>query len=104
MLLGLCDEGFDTSAGIFKEIWVQDDITFKLEQVVVDSRCLHLLPVAWWDYICMFVEDIKDYDPKYDCNGIISYIVDLDIEGSIDGKSDIFIDKLGNRYRYIILL
>ena len=37
-------------------------------------------------------------------DALISYLIDIDIEGSIDGRKDIFIDPFGHRHVYALLL
>jgi hypothetical protein len=105
VLLGFVDDGFDTSAGIFPRIYVQDDpININNSTVLIDSRCIQLLNPDCYDRVCLFLDKITDEDPEYMEDALISYLVDIDIEGSIDGRKDIFIDPFGHRHVYALLL
>ena len=114
VLLAITDEGFDTSAGIFKDIWVWDEPVPLIEwegddpiilwRTIIDSRCVSLLPVSWFAFLCVFTDVINDKDPVLNDDTTISFLDDIDIEGSLIGASKVFSTTDNIKYTYTILL
>lgn len=104
ILYGVSNEGYITNAGVFQDIWLT---AFPMEPIDY-SCCLFsyddvgMLPTIWLDKKCIFLDTIKQHDPLYDDDAIISVLKDLYIDQP--NVMNIYGTEFGTYYPYIVLL
>ena len=104
ILYGISDDGYKTSAGTFEDIWLT---AFPMDAnnyncVLLSHEDVDLLPTIWLDKKCVFIDKIKNVDPLYDDEAVLSKLKDLYIDQP--DVMNIFGSEFGVYYPYIVLL